>query len=144
MIDVSNSLAAPAPHRTARGQRPPRAHLALWLVVLGLSSAACDATNDHPPPAPADGGEHLNSARVLSHDSATADSHESEDDACTAGMTRECRIYLPAHDGIQPCFVGEQRCVENHWSTCDDVLLVDANRDDEVIDPGSSSGGYGP
>ncbi|MEO8179464.1 MAG: hypothetical protein ABI895_11595 [Deltaproteobacteria bacterium] len=143
MIDASNSLPALARHRTAQGHRPPRAQLALWLVVLGLSSAACDATDAHPPPAPADGGEHLN-ARVLGYDSATADSHESEDDACTAGMTRECRIYLPAHDGIQPCFVGEQRCVENQWSLCDDVLLVDANRDDEAIDPGSSSGGYGP
>jgi hypothetical protein len=116
------------------------------MVLLGLSGTACGAADDHPPPAaPADGSGRLNTARVIEYDSATADSRDSvADGGCTAGMTRECRVYLPAHDGIQPCFVGEQRCVENVWSVCDDALLVDANRDDEALDPGSSSGGYGP
>jgi hypothetical protein len=116
-------------------------------VMLGFASAACGATEDHPPPAPgpADGSEHLSNSRLINYDSATADSRDTvAEGGCTAGTTRECRVYLPAHDGIQPCFVGEQRCVENAWSLCDDALLVDANKDDTAIDPGNSSGGYGP
>jgi hypothetical protein len=146
MIDASNSLGAACGHRPAQGHRP-RAHLALWMVVFGIASAACGATDDHPPPAPAsaNGSEHLNNSRLLDYDAATADSRDSvADGTCAVGTTRECRVYLPAHDGIQPCFVGEQRCVENHWSLCDDALLVDANQDDTAIDPGNSSGGYGP
>ena len=146
MIDASKSLRAACGHRRAHGHRP-RAPLALWLVVFGVASSACGATADHPPPAstPANGGEQLNNTRLLDYDAATADSRDSvADGQCALGTTRECRVYLPAHDGIQPCFVGEQRCVESQWSLCDDALLVDANKDDTAIDPSNSSGGYGP
>jgi hypothetical protein len=144
MVDASNSFRAVSWQRPAPGQRPLRARLALWIVLLGLASGACGATDDHPPPAPADGSEPLTNARLIDYDSTTADSRDRvADGGCSAGSTRECRVYLPAHDGIQPCFVGEQRCVENQWSLCDDALLVDANKGDSAIDPAPSSG-YGP
>jgi len=136
-------LGAVVRRRPAPGQRAPRARLAGWLAVLALLSAACGAGDDHPPPAPAaDSGEHLDSPRLLNYDTATADSRDVvAGGECEAGMTQECRVYLPAHDGIQPCFVGEQRCVNEHWGLCADALLVDANKDDTTIDP---NGGYGP
>jgi hypothetical protein len=147
MIDASNSLAAGPRQRPTQGHGPLRTRLALWVVLLGLSSAACSGADDHPPPAPApaDSNERLSNPRLINYDSTTADSRDSvADGGCSAGTTRQCRVYLPAHDGIQPCFVGEQRCVENEWSLCEDALLVDANQDDSAIDPASSSGAYGP
>lgn len=145
MIDASTFLAAGSGQRSLHRLRRGPARLGLWLLALGFASAGCSAS-DHPPPAPApaDGSERLSNPRLIDYDSTTADARDSvAQGGCAAGTTRECRVYLAAHDGIQPCFVGEQRCVENEWSLCDDALLVDANKDDTVIDPGNS-GGYGP
>jgi hypothetical protein len=55
--------------------------------------------------------------------------------ACTDGSTRECRVYLPSHNGVQPCFVGEQTCVASRWGDCESGTLVDANDDDAEIAP---------
>jgi len=114
--------------------------------MLALLCAACGAGEDHPPPAPsADSSEHLDNSRLLNYDAASADPRDLvAGGECEPGMTQQCRVYLPAHDGIQPCFVGEQRCVNAHWGLCADALLVDANKDDTTIDPNGSNGGYGP
>jgi len=145
MID-SNSLGTVARRTPTPGQRARGARLVRLIALLALLNAGCAAGDDHPPPAPAaDSGEHLDNSRLLNYDSASADSRDSvAGGECEPGMTQECRVYLPAHDGIQPCFVGEQRCVDAHWGLCDDALLVDANKDDTTIDPSRSNGGYGP
>jgi hypothetical protein len=145
MID-STSLGTVPRLSPARGQRALRARLVRLIPLLALLNAACGAGDDHPPPAPpADSGEHLDNSRLLNYDSATADSRDTvAGGECEPGMTQPCRVYLPAHDGIQPCFVGEQRCVDAHWGLCDDALLVDANKDDTTINPSPSNGGYSP
>ena len=107
------------------------------LTVLALLAAGCGG-DDHPPPAPAseDGtGARLDNSNLRDDSSAADDRDAVADGSCTPGSTQACRVYLPAHDGIQPCFVGEQRCVNSHWSECADALLVDANKDDAAIDP---------
>lgn len=53
--------------------------------------------------------------------------------ACSTGEAIECRIYLPTHNDIQPCFVGEQVCEESLWSECGNAVLVDANAEDTVL-----------
>jgi hypothetical protein len=99
-------------------------------------SVACGSGHDRPPPAPAD-GEHLNNNDLSNYDSSTGDARDNVSEGeCENGATKTCRVYLPAHDGIQPCFVGEQLCVETRWSSCDDAVLVDANAGDATLDPG--------
>ena len=124
----------------------PCARLLRLIPMLALLSTACGAGDDHPPPAPtAEGDENLNNSRLLDYDATTADARDKvAGGECEAGMTQVCRVYLAAHDGIQPCFVGEQRCVNAHWGPCEDALLVDANKNDTTIDPSPSNGGYGP
>jgi len=51
------------------------------------------------------------------------------------GATQACRIYLPSHDGVQPCFVGQQACKDAAWSECDNAALVDANNGDTPLQP---------
>lgn len=70
------------------------------------------------------------------YDAATADARDVvASGACEDDATQTCRIYLPAHDGVQPCFVGEQVCVEGAWSSCEQAVLVDANADDAALEP---------
>jgi hypothetical protein len=101
--------------------------------VLALVATGCGG-GDHPPPAGGADGARLDHSGLLEYDNAE------EGDAvaggsCTPGSTQQCRVYLPAHDGIQPCFVGEQRCIDSRWSECSDAVLVDANKDDAAIEP---------
>jgi len=137
MINSSSPFRRDARHRSAPGQAVWR-QLPGLLTVLSLLGTGCGG-NDHPPPAPssADGsGARLDNSNLRNYDSSSADERDAvADGSCTPGSTQECRVYLPAHDGLQPCFVGEQRCVDSHWSECADALLVDANKDDSAIDP---------
>jgi len=137
MIDRSSLSRRDARHCSTRGQ-PIWRQLPRLLTVLALLGTACGG-DDHPPPAPAsaDGsGARLDNSNLRNYDSSSADERDAvADGSCAPGSTQECRVYLPAHDGLQPCFVGEQRCVDSHWSECADALLVDANNDDSAIDP---------
>lgn len=55
--------------------------------------------------------------------------------SCVDSSVVECRLYLPSYNGVQPCYVGEQHCVEATWGPCQGVQLVDANREDAPIPP---------
>lgn len=138
MIECSSPFRRAARHRSAQGQ-PTGRQLSRLLVVLALVATGCGG-GDHPPPAPAsaDGtGARLDNSDLLrNYDSSSADERDAvAGGSCTTGSVQQCRVYLPAHDGIQPCFVGEQRCVDSHWSECADALLVDANQDDSALEP---------
>jgi hypothetical protein len=103
------------------------------IALLGLLANAC-GSHERPPPAPSEAD--FERPDLTSYDSTTADARDVvADGECEDGATQTCRIYLPSHNGIQPCFVGEQRCVETHWSTCDDAVLVDANAGDAELEP---------
>lgn len=71
-------------------------------------------------------------------DGATADARDVfARGGCTSGEVKVCRIYLPAHNDVQPCFVGEQRCEAGAWGDCGKAALVDANTGDQSLDPGT-------
>jgi hypothetical protein len=137
MIDCLSPLRREARHRSAQGRSVWR-RLPRLLALLAVLGTGCGG-DDHPPPAPApaDGtGARLDNSNLRNYDSSTADERDAvAGGSCTPGSSQECRVYLPAHDGLQPCFVGEQRCVDSHWGECADALLVDANNDDAAIDP---------
>jgi len=104
--------------------------LAALFVSLGI--AACDG-QDRPPPPPS---EDIDLDDVVNYDSSTADSRDIfASGSCEDGAVQECRIYLPAHNGVQPCFVGEQVCSGTAWGECESGTLVDANADDAELDP---------
>ena len=97
--------------------------------------AQLPSENDRPPPAPA-GSEVPD---LASYDSRTGDSRDVwAEGGCEAGSMQECRVYLPAHDGIQPCFVGVQKCVDGEWALCDEAELVDANAGDSALTPSAT------
>src|SRR5215471_18925971 len=120
MIDCSSLCRRDARQRSTQGQ-PTWRLLPRVLTLLALLGTACGGA-DHPPPAPAAAegtGARLDNSNLRNYDSSSADERDAvADGSCTPGSTQECRVYLPAHDGIQPCFVGEQRCVNSHWGEC--------------------------
>lgn len=102
------------------------------VLLLGLWCAACGSGGDRPPPA-------RSSSEIpdlSNYDSSTADSRDVwARGGCETGTIQECRVYLPPHDGIQPCFVGKQKCIDGEWGMCDEAELVDANAGDSALDP---------
>lgn len=102
------------------------------LLLLGLLCAACGSGGGRPPPAQSESGL----PDLSNYDSSTGDSRDVwARGGCELGTSQECRVYLPAHDGIQPCFVGVQKCLEGEWGLCDEAELVDANAGDSALDP---------
>jgi len=124
------------PHPAASGYSRtghPRCLRLIAIALLGLVESAC-GSHDRPPPAPAEADFEV--PDLTQYDSTTGDARDVfADGECEAGATQTCRIYLASHDGIQPCFVGEQVCVDTHWGTCDDAVLVDANSGDAQLEP---------
>jgi len=103
------------------------------MALFGLLASACGGGDDRPPP-PAEAD--FQTPDLTNYDSTTADARDVfANGECETGATQTCRIYLASHDGIQPCFVGMQQCVDTHWGICDDAVLVDANADDAELDP---------
>jgi hypothetical protein len=101
---------------------------ASWAVL-----AACGAPDERPPPAESEAD--LDVADLTRYDAATADARDVfSSGGCEDGETKTCRIYLPQHDGVQPCFVGEQVCANSAWGTCGSAVLVDANANDAQIE----------
>jgi hypothetical protein len=131
MNELSRRRAETATRSPGTGQRR-----SVWFgaatVLVCLVGSAC-GSDERPPPAPTE--ENFEPPDLTHYDSTTADARDVfADGECAAGTTQTCRIYLPSHDGIQPCFVGMQACVETHWGACDDAVLVDANADDAELE----------
>jgi hypothetical protein len=103
------------------------------VCVLALLAAGCgDGDRPPPPSAGSDGTATFAPEQVASGhpDNVVALG------ACEDGDVRQCRVYLERHGNVQPCFVGEQRCVGEAWGDCADAVLVDASDLDD--DPASS------
>ena len=108
--------------------------LARAVHVASLALAACGGEDERPPPAPSD----IDLADLIRYDTSAADSRDVfASGACEDGAVQECRIYLPSHNGVQPCFVGEQLCAGAAWGQCESGSLVDANANDAELDPES-------
>jgi hypothetical protein len=106
---------------------------ALYPLVV-LLALACGNSPQRPPPAQSEADIDL--ADLVRYDTTTADARDIfASGACTDGATRECRVYLPRHNDVQPCFVGEQSCAASAWGECGSGVLVDANDDDSELDP---------
>jgi hypothetical protein len=102
----------------------------LHCAFVALIVAAC-GSDERPPPSPSD-----SDYTVPNTEDTTGDARDVfAKGSCTDGETKTCRIYLPAHNDVQPCFVGEQACAEGAWGDCGKAQLVDANAEDTSIDP---------
>ena len=119
-----------------------RGLLTSWLGSVGvhalLFGMACGSSDQRPAPPPT--GDDLPVTDLTQYDRSTADARDVyAAGRCADGSTQQCRVYLTAHDGIQPCFVGEQTCVAGRWGSCENAVLVDANSNDTRITPGSAA-----
>jgi hypothetical protein len=104
----------------------------LFCAFMALVVSACGSSDERPPPSQPD-SDFTVPPRT---DDETGDSRDVfASGSCTADETRICRIYLPAHNDVQPCFVGEQVCNDGAWGDCGKAALVDANANDTDLDP---------
>lgn len=104
----------------------------LYCAFVALVLAACGSSDGRPPPSQSE-SDFTVPPRT---DGATGDARDVfASGSCSDGETKTCRIYLPAHNNVQPCFVGEQACEDGAWGDCGKAALVDANADDTSIDP---------
>jgi len=102
-------------------------------ALVALLVGACGSPDERPPPSPS---ADLDPSTLAQYDTSTADARDVfATGGCTEGQTQTCRIYLPSHNGVQPCFVGEQACVGAAWGDCGKAVLVDANAGDTELDP---------
>ncbi len=109
------------------GTHPFRVGIAIGIAAFGVGCASRDL---RPPPPEAD------TTDLTQYDSTTGDARDVfATGGCTEGQSQTCRIYLPSHNGIQPCFVGVQECVDAAWGDCGSAVLVDANADDAELQP---------
>lgn len=103
-------------------------------MTSALLGAACGAPEDDRPPPAEWSEEDLRDTHLNNYDPSAGDSRDLiAVGSCEEGSTQSCRVYLPAHNGVQPCFVGTQTCTGSAWSSCGDAVLVDANADDTEI-----------
>jgi hypothetical protein len=103
-------------------------------LLFVLLAFGCDTSEDRPPPAQPEADIDLTD--LLRYDTSTADARDVyATGTCTEGTSRACRVYLPSHNDVQPCFVGEQVCVGSEWGECASGALVDANDDDAELAP---------
>jgi hypothetical protein len=102
----------------------------LGVPLLALLVSCGD--EDRPPPPANTGGTSFTDDVIGQHpDNVYATG------PCENGTVKQCRVYLPAHGQVQPCFVGEQMCIEGAWSECGDTVLVDASELDPETEPGT-------
>jgi hypothetical protein len=103
-------------------------------AALALLALACQSPDDRPPPSESEADVDLTD--LVQYEPTAADSRDVyATGACSDGATRSCRIYLPSHNDVQPCFVGEQTCISSRWGDCESGKLVDANDEDTELDP---------
>ena len=104
------------------------------LAAFVLLALACQRSEDRPPPSSSEAD--IDITDLIQYDTGSADARDVyATGACTDAATRACRIYLPSHNDVQPCFVGEQTCVGARWGECESGVLVDANDEDTELDP---------
>jgi hypothetical protein len=105
------------------------------VLLLLLCASACGGSPDRPPPAPSD---NLDLTDLLQYDASSGDSRDVyATGVCEDGATRVCRVYLPSHNDVQPCFVGAQACLGSRWGECESGSVVDANAGYAELDPDS-------
>jgi hypothetical protein len=148
-VDVNRVRAAeawPCGRSAPSGSGAPKQRRPGWLargVAAVVLLCACGSSDGHAGLAPA--SEDLPAADLTHYDSSKADARDVfSSGTCVEGATKPCRIYLTPHEGIQPCFVGQQTCVHAAWSHCDDAVLVDANQNDSAIGSGGSGTTHQP
>jgi hypothetical protein len=120
---------------TARAQMDQRwGRRPALLGLVAFLALGCDTSAERPPPTTSEADIDLND--LIHYDTKTADARDVyAAGECVDGATRECRIYLPSHNDVQPCFVGEQLCAGARWGECESGVLVDANDDDTELTP---------
>lgn len=115
-----------------------RSRRAILVLALAHQALACGAADERPAPSPSESD--LDFSVLARYDASNADERDVfASGSCTDGATQTCRIYLPSHNGVQPCFVGEQFCTSASWGPCESAVLVDANADDAELDPDTLS-----
>lgn len=119
--NVSKQSARPSTPDLQRARVTSRS--GTWVLAV---ACACGSSDDRPPPP---------SNEVVDYDPTGGDGRDVYAvGSCAEGDTKSCRIYLPAHNGVQPCFVGVQTCTDQTWGPCGDAVLVDANADDAALE----------
>jgi hypothetical protein len=115
---------------------PRPVYRSIGVAVMVLTFAAC-RDSDRPPPA----RDHdIDLADLVGYDASAPDTRNIfASGGCDNGAVQECRIYLPKHNGVQPCFVGQQVCSGTEWGECGNGTLVDANAGDAELDPDTLS-----
>jgi hypothetical protein len=112
----------------------PKARRRVAYPLVVLLALACNGSPERPPPSPPESDTALSD--LVHYDTSTADARDVfATGACVDGATRDCRVYLPSHNDVQPCFVGEQACASSQWGECQSGMLVDANDADAELDP---------
>ena len=100
-------------------------------VLLAL---ACQRSEDRPAPAGSEADIDLTD--LIQYEPTAADARDVyATGSCSDGETRACRVYLPSHNDVQPCFVGEQTCRSASWGECESGSVVNANADDAELAP---------
>jgi hypothetical protein len=108
------------------------------LLAFAISIVACSSSDRRPPPA--DPQNDIDLTDLTQYDRSTGDSRDIfQYGGCNVGETQQCRIYLPSHNDIQPCFVGEQQCTDGEWGQCGNAVLVDADNEDAELDESALS-----
>ena len=104
-------------------------------MASALLWAGCGSPEDDRPPPPESAEADLFARHVANYDPVAADERDRfAFGSCEDGTSQACRVYLPEHNGVQPCFVGTQTCSDSAWSECNNAVLVDANANDTQID----------
>lgn len=87
--------------------------LALLALATTLLPACSGDGGDYAPP--------LSSNSDRTHRENLA-SEESASLTCSSGDLRSCNYYLPEHNGVHSCILGQQRCTDGVWGPCLDVV----------------------
>ena len=97
-----------------------RPHPIIALVVAALAvqalATACGSGNATLPGAPPEAPLDSNVPKPLPD----AGYVHPVGSPCTEAEVKTCKVLLPAHGPIRPCFVGVQICTEGKWGPCID------------------------
>jgi hypothetical protein len=84
--------------------------IAFSVALFGLLSACAGAPDGAAPPPSGD-------EPALTRDYSTAHG-ESVTGSCEPEQTKSCSYYLPEHNGVRPCILGQQYCEDGVWGPC--------------------------